>query len=352
MSIWRSIALAKGMSGGLLLLAACHQPQHVIPPYDALESTIRAKMSDTTPPQTGPVDTLMTDTAAYNRKWNYLVHQRPSAKWPVKAPYPLKGCVLPFNRIVAYYGNFLSAGMGILGQLPPPVLAERLQQEITQWELADPATPVQPAIHYIAVTAQRTPGKDGRYRLRMPAGEIDKAIALATTMDALVFLDIQLGHSTLEDELPVLRPYLLRPEVHLGIDPEYSMKSGAVPCSTIGTLDAADINFAISYLARIVNELHLPPKILVVHRFTKGMVTNYKRIQTSPGVQIVINMDGFGFPGKKKDSYNAWVAGEPVQFTGFKLFYKQDLLDKRGKTLMSPSEILQLYPQPIYIQYQ
>jgi len=352
MSTCRSIALAAGMSGSLLLPIACHQPQHVIPQYIVLETTIRPKMLDTINNQAGFVDTLLEDTAAYNRKWNYLVHQRPSSKWPVKAPYPLKGCVLPFNRIVAYYGNFLSTGMGILGQLPPPALAARLQQEITQWELADPATPVQPAIHYIAVTAQRTPGKDGRYRLRMPAREIDKAIALATTMHALVFLDVQLGHSTVEDELPALKQYLLRPDVHLGIDPEYSMKNGAAPCSTIGTLDATDINFAIFYLARIVNEHHLPPKILVVHRFTKGMVTNYKRIQTSPEVQIVINMDGFGFPGKKKDSYNAWVAGEPVQFTGFKVFYRQDLLDKRGKALMTPSEILQLYPQPVYIQYQ
>ena len=41
---------------------------------------------------------------------------------------------------------------------------------------------------------------------------------------------------------------------------------------------------------------------------------------------------------------------EPVQFTGFKLFYKNDT--KRGSRLMTPEEILQLTPKPVYIQYQ
>jgi hypothetical protein len=38
--------------------------------------------------------------------------------WPVKAVYPLDGAILPFNRIVAYYGNFYSTKMGVLGEYP------------------------------------------------------------------------------------------------------------------------------------------------------------------------------------------------------------------------------------------
>jgi hypothetical protein len=37
---------------------------------------------------------------------------------------------------------------------------------------------------------------------------------------------------------------------------------------------------------------------------------------------------------------------EPVQFTGFKLFYKND------RPMMTPDEVLSLSPQPVYIQYQ
>jgi ribosomal protein S2 len=34
--------------------------------------------------------------------------------------------------------------------------------------------------------------------------------------------------------------------------------------------------------------------VLIVHRFTQGMVTNYKKIKTVPEVQVVMDMDGFG----------------------------------------------------------
>ena len=39
--------------------------------------------------------------------------------WPVKTVYPNYGALLPFNRIVAYYGNFYSTKMGVLGEYPP-----------------------------------------------------------------------------------------------------------------------------------------------------------------------------------------------------------------------------------------
>src|SRR3989344_324393 len=38
--------------------------------------------------------------------------------WPVATVYPNAGAILPFKRIVAYYGNFYSKGMGVLGEYP------------------------------------------------------------------------------------------------------------------------------------------------------------------------------------------------------------------------------------------
>ena len=130
------------------------------------------------------------------------------------------------------------------------------------------------------------------------------------------------------------------------------MKGGHVPGTAIDTFDAADINYAVDYLAKLVREQNIPPKILVVHRFTKAMVTNSRKIQTSAEVQLVMNMDGFGFPAKKINSYKYWIAGEPVQFTGFKVFYKQDIESKYASNIMSAPQILKLYPRPVYIQYQ
>jgi len=298
------------------------------------------------------LDTIPCDTAFYRQKLLAMVHGKPSSGWPVAGACPDSGALLPFNRIVAYYGNLYSAGMGILGALPPQQMKDKLLEQVAQWRLADSSTPVIPALHYIAVTAQPTKGKDGKYRLRMPFGQIDSILGMAKSINALVFLDIQLGHSTLKEEIPVLRKYLQRSDVHLGIDPEYAMKDGEVPCSVIGSLDAVDINYAVDYLSELVIQYKLPPKILVIHRFTRGMVTNYRRIRTSPQVQIVMNMDGFGYPGKKIDSYKSWIGGEPVQYAGFKVFYKNDIQPDKWPQVMSPADILQLYPQPLYIQYQ
>ncbi|MBO9729688.1 MAG: hypothetical protein J7623_13710 [Chitinophaga sp.] len=290
------------------------------------------------------------DTARYNAIQLHLVHNKPSRDWPVKTGYPLPGALLPYNRIVAFYGNLYSDRMGILGQLPGDDMIKQLATEADKWRKADTCIPVVPALHYIAVTAQRNPGKDRKYRLRMPDSEITKVFTLAQKGHAIVFLDIQVGLSTLQEELPLLEKYLVRPDVHLGIDPEYSMKYGQVPCTAIGTFDAIDINEAISWLADLVRKYHLPPKILIIHRFTQGMVTNYKQIRLQPEVQVVMNMDGFGGVAKKTDTYKSWISGQPVQFTGFKLFYENDVVT--GGHLMEPAEVLALYPQPIYIQYQ
>lgn len=286
----------------------------------------------------------------YKRQIQYLVHNNPAGKWPVRTGMPLPGSTLPYKRIVAYYGNLYSSRMGILGELPANEMLKKLKEEVKKWESADTLFPVQPALHYIAVTAQSSPGPNRKYRLRMPDPEIEKILKMAQSINAIVFLDIQVGLSTLQEEIPVLEKYLSLPYVHLGIDPEYSMKNGQVPGTAIGTFDAADINYASAYLTGLVQQHQLPPKLLVVHRFTQAMVTNYKMIKLQPEVQIIMNMDGFGSPAKKIDSYKGWIAGQPVEYTGFKLFYKNDV--SAGKHLMEPEEVLQLYPRPIYIQYQ
>ena len=129
------------------------------------------------------------------------------------------------------------------------------------------------------------------------------------------------------------------------------MRGGSPPGRIIGTLDAKDINWAARYLADLVRKNNLPPKILVIHRFTEGMVTGYKQIEPLPEVQVVMQMDGWGFAAKKINTYNVVIYPEPVQFTGLKLFYKNDLSETPSR-MLTPQEILQLIPSPIFIQYQ
>jgi hypothetical protein len=241
--------------------------------------------------------------------------------------------------------------MGILGELPPNEMLRKLDTEVKSWEKADPSTPVIPALHYIAVVAQGDGGADGKFLYRMPFKQIDSVLSIAKKRDALVFLDVQVALSNIQTELPLLEKYLKMPNVNFGMDPEFSMKTGAKPGTKIGTYDADDINFASKYLADLVKKNNLPPKVLIVHRFTKNMVTNYKQIKLHPEVQLVMDMDGWGEPELKKGTYRNHIYKEPVQFTGFKLFYKNDI-KKAPNHMMTPGEVLALKPKPIYIQYQ
>ena len=270
------------------------------------------------------------------------------ALWPVKGPVPLPGSILPSHRIVAFYGNPLSTRMGVLGEYQPEEMLRKLDAEVAAWAKADPTTPVQPALHLIAVVAQAGPGKDGKYRLRMDSVVIEKVAGWAAKRSALVFLDVQVGQSTLQEELPRLARFLQRPNVHLGIDPEFSMKDRTVPGKKIGTFDAADVNYAAGFLAELVTQYKLPPKVLVVHRFTARGVTNHRAITLDPRTQIVMDMDGFGPPHLKKNTFRKWIKAEPVQYAGWKQFYKP----RNDSPRTTIAEILRLHPRPVYIQYQ
>nr|WP_246525728.1 hypothetical protein [Geomobilimonas luticola] len=271
--------------------------------------------------------------------------------WPVKCPTPLPGSILPQKRIVAYYGNPLSKKMGALGEFPKDDMLRRLKEEAARWEKADPSTPVQPALHLIAVVAQGEPGKAGKYRMIIPDAIVNQVYGWAKEANAILFIDIQTGHDDIRTILPRFEWLLKNPDVHLGIDPEFNLiASKKKPGTKIGTYDAADINYASGYLKDLVKKYNLPPKVFVVHRFTRNGVTNSRNIVLRPEVQIVMNMDGWGAPWLKRDSYKDYVVAEPVQYTGFKLFYHNDT--KKGDPLLTPQDVLKLHPKPVYIQYQ
>jgi hypothetical protein len=271
--------------------------------------------------------------------------------WPVQCPAPLPGSILPQKRIVAYYGNPQSKRMGALGEYPKDDMLRRLKGEAARWQAADPSHPVQPALHLIAVVAQGAPGKAGKYRMIMPDAIINQVYAWAKEANAILFIDIQTGHDDIRAILPRFEWLLKNPDVHLGIDPEFNLiKSRKIPGTKIGTYDATDINYASGYLGDLVKKYKLPPKLFVVHRFTRNGVTNAKNIALRPEVQIIMNMDGWGAPWLKRDSYKDYIVAEPVQYTGFKLFYHNDT--KKGDPLLIPRDVLKLNPKPLYIQYQ
>jgi hypothetical protein len=342
---FQAIIIVIGFSSSIFAGSSCNNNK---------TESINNLSDSTNTPKTATAPRQTIDTAKYDKLMQYLSNGDTSGRWPVKnAPYPVAGAVLPFNRVIAYYGNLYSKKMGALGEFPKGEMLRKLMYEVKRWSAADSVIKSIPALHYICVVAQGAPGKDGMYRYRMPLRQIDTVLTWAKEIDALVFIDVQVAWSTLPQEIPLLEKYLSMPNVHLGIDPEFALATkGKRPGSVIGTYDAKDINYVSEYLADLVRKNNIPPKIFIVHRFTKMMVTNSQDIKLHPEVQFVMDMDGWGPPAKKKSTYYSWIAPQPVQFTGFKLFYKNDTERSGVKEMLQPNEVLNLRPRPIYIQYQ
>ncbi len=341
----------------LLGLAGCADTDKSVPQTSSpKEAAIKTETySSAVPPAPAPAFAPASSARPTTPAVKYAAGEDPDyarqCGWPVLCPPTPPGAILPSKRIVAYYGNPLSKRMGALGAYPKDEMLQRLKSEVAAWQKADPSLPVQPALHLIAVVAQGEPGKDGKYRMVMPDAIVNQVYGWAREANAILFIDIQTGHDDIRAVLPRFEWILKNPDVHLGIDPEFNLiSSRAKPGKKIGTYDAADINYVSGYLKDLVTRYNLPPKILTVHRFTRNGVTNSKKIVLRPEVQIVMHMDGWGAPWLKRDSYKDYIVAEPVQYTGFKLFYHNDT--KKGHPLLTPREVLRLHPKPIYIQYQ
>lgn len=233
--------------------------------------------------------------------------------------------------------------MGILGEYPAPEL----------WEKADPSKPVIPGLEYIATVASNQPGRDGFYRNCMSNKQIEKSLSVVRmTPGAILILDVQPGLSNLHHEISRLEPFLIQSDVYLAIDPEFIMTGKSIPGSRIGTINDRDINRVVDYLSALVMKNNLPPKVLVIHRFTQKMVTGFDKVKSNPNVQVILSMDGWGAPETKIATYKKAVSAEPgVLYPGIKIFYKNDIRKPPHK-LLSKAEMLSLLPQPIYIQYQ
>jgi hypothetical protein len=252
--------------------------------------------------------------------------------------------VLAGRRLVTYYGNPLADVLGVLGEGPPERMIARLRQQATAYE-AD-GRPVQPALHLIATVAQAAAGDDGMYRMRMPPEMLDTWSKLADDNGLLLILDVQVGRSSVQEEVEVLRPWLTQSHVHLALDPEFDMSPTTLPGRQLGTMDADDINWAIGYLAEIAATYRLENRVLIVHQFDESMIRNKDTIIPNLRVDLAVCMDGYGSPALKISQYNRYVAEQPIEYASIKLFYKHD------RPLMTPREVLALDPVPDVVIYQ
>jgi hypothetical protein len=253
--------------------------------------------------------------------------------------------VLDANLLVTWYGNPWSERMGILGRLEGNALAAGLKRQAAAYA-AVTSKRVVPAYELVAVVGQPQPGRDGRYRRRESRQVIDRMLRAARAAGFKLILDVQTGHSTVLDELSYLAPYLQEPDVYLALDPEFSMGDGGVPGQRIGTMRADEVNDAIAVLEYLQERYQLPPKVLIVHQFTTGMLPDKEKILSSPMLDVVLVADGFGSPALKRHTYAMVLRQHALAFSGFKLFYIQDT------DLLQPAQVVALTPSPSVIIYQ
>jgi hypothetical protein len=236
--------------------------------------------------------------------------------------------------------------MGVLGEYDMQTLLEMLQAQAAEYEAIDDR-PYKLAFEVIAAVAQQWEGDDGDYLAYMGEDLLQQYIDFTAANDLLLILDVQFGHQTVQQQIEAMEPYLKYPHVQLALDPEFAVGEGEVPGTVIGSIDAADVLYAQQELARISSENDLPPKLLIVHQFTDSSITNRDQIQQIPGVQFVLEVDGFGTPEEKLGTYAWLTGGENFGFHGFKLWY-----NGQDDPIMSPADVLALEPQPDLIIYQ
>ena len=270
---------------------------------------------------------------------------RPAARAERPVELPRGGrSIFPEHLVVAFYGAPQSDELGALGIGTPAQAGRRLVRQARAYRGA--GRRVLPAFELIAVVANGAPGADGLFRTRQDAATIRRYLAAARRERALLLLDIQPGRADFLAEMRALEPFLREPDVGLALDPEWHVADGEIPGKVLGSVDAAVVNAVSARLAEIVRERRLPEKLLVVHQFTGDMVRRRETLVQRPGVEIVLDVDGFGTRAQKIAKYRELTRGTERFTTGIKLFYREDT------GLMTPREVLRLRPRPELVIYE
>ncbi|WP_371068857.1 hypothetical protein [Sediminibacillus sp. JSM 1682029] len=250
------------------------------------------------------------------------------------------------HRLVAYYGHPNSTNMGILGEMEPDALMEKLKEQTQAYSDADPSRPAIPTIELISTVAQRNPGPEGKYFHRTSPEQIDEYAELAKENDALLMLDVQLGTDSVLNQVKLLEKWLKLPYVHLAIDTEFHVKEGETPGIDLGQVNGEEVQEAVNYLTEMVEENDLPDKIVLVHQFMDEALTNKEAIKPTENVEVALNYDGWGNSDTKMSLYRKFVRNEAVQYGGFKIFYQKD------EPVLSAEDVLKLDPNPAIVNYQ
>jgi len=234
--------------------------------------------------------------------------------------------VFESHQVVSYYGYPKVGGMGELGLHDPVEAAVRIRDLASQYDELNGDRDTVGALHLIVDVAQANQTDDGLYLDKMNKQRIAVYVEVAREYGILLFLDLQIGWSDPLVDTQRLEWFLREPFVHLALDPEFATaSSGYAPGRVLGALDADQVNAVQGYLAGLVADEGIPPKVLVLHQFKPHMLIEPERFTDVPEVEITIDMDGFGGAGAKISGFRRYAQSDYAERSAFKLFYRWDL---------------------------
>jgi hypothetical protein len=337
---WPAFALTAAVGGAAMIVAAIGLGRTDVLGADGARVHVAGVARDGYPPTATPTPTpppvaprCLDPRALDLRGYVYL---------PASPTSFFRNC-----QVVSYYGYPGVPALGILGQFPSEdAMIAALSQQTQAFDDVNGPRSAIAAFHIIAASAQ--PDADGSALVHIPTSVIEHYIALASQHDFLVFLDLQMGHSTVDAEVSRVLPYLADRRVELALDPEWELPTGVIPGQQIGSMDASEINRAQEILQGVWDTTGGPNKILVIHQFTADMIRNKETLQAFPNVDLVIDMDGFGGRAVKLAHYQRFVVDDGAEHSGLKLFLDPTLDIDR----MTPAEASEIDPQPDIVQFQ
>lgn len=260
---------------------------------------------------------------------------------------PGGGYVLfPSRRMVAMYGHINTAVLGVLGEQGPAEGVERVRR-IAEGYDAD-GIPVITAFEIIATLASSVPGSDNNYSLRTAAADLKPWIDTAEQSGVYVILDLQPGRGDFLTQAKEYEELLLKPHVGLALDPEWRLKPDQFHLQQVGSVDSAEVNQVVDWLAQLVRENNLPQKLLMVHQFSHEMISNRSEIRTTPELAVMIHMDGQGRSDLKFNTYSEITQGalDNGWWWGWKNFYDEDF------PTLTAAQTLEARPVPYVVSYQ
>jgi len=255
--------------------------------------------------------------------------------------------VLENQMVVAFYGQPSSTKMGILGEQSIEESKKKLDETVKTWQAVSGGKTVIPAFHLIFATCY----PDATVGVLAPA-TVMRYIEFAAENNMIVILDHQLGKYSIEEAMNSMLPYLKYPNVHLAIDPEWKTPNPGVE---LGTIAAADVNKAEQMMDDYLAAENLPGKrMLILHQFHAKMISNRDTVRADfPRVDLVHHADGFGPPSLKLDTYRFLAGMKNLPVKGFKLFLPKPWKSKgMDIPMLTPTQVMALQPQPVYISYQ